>query len=41
MITPDTGTIGTPSILIWLAGEALHSSGLRHGRITTAITLNR
>ena len=41
MTTPATGTIGTPSILILLAGEAAHRSGLRNGRMTTAIALNR
>src|ERR1700722_1620360 len=39
--TPAAGTIGTPNSLNRLAGEAAHRSGLRHGRITTAIALNR
>src|ERR1700758_3610767 len=39
--TPATGTIGTPNSLILLAGEAYHRSGLRSGRMTTAIALNR
>ena len=33
--------MGTPNSLILLAGEANHSSGLRSGRMTTAIALNR
>ena len=41
MTTPATGTIGTPSNLTLLAGEASHRSGLRSGRMTTAIALNR
>ena len=40
MITPAAGTMGTPSTLILLAGDACQSSGLRHGRMTTAIELN-
>ena len=32
--------MGTPSTLILLAGDACHRSGLRHGRMTTAIALN-
>src|SRR5580700_10305248 len=39
--TPATGTTGTPSSLTLLAGEAAHRSGLRSGRMTTAIALNR
>ena len=39
--TPPTSTTGTPSSLILLAGEANHRSGLRSGKITTAIALNR
>src|SRR5580692_2771566 len=39
--TPPTSTTGTPSTLILLAGEAAHRSGLRSGKITTAIALNR
>src|SRR5580700_4696943 len=39
--TPPTSTTGTPSTFILLAGEANHRSGLRSGRITTAIALNR
>src|ERR1700747_2536406 len=41
VITPATGTTGTPSTLILLAAEAYHRSGLRSGRITTAMALNR
>ena len=42
MVTqPAASTIGTPRNLNRLAGEAAHSSGLRHGRITTAMALNR
>jgi len=37
--TPATGTMGTPSTFTLLAGEANHSSGLRSGRMTTAIAL--
>ncbi len=40
-MTPETGTIGTPNSLTLLAGEAYHRSGLRSGRITTAMALNR
>src|SRR5580700_12058692 len=39
--TPPTSTTGTPSTFILLAGEANHRSGLRSGKITTAIALNR
>ena len=42
MVTqPASGTICTPSTLIRLAGEAAHRSGLRHGRMTTAIALKK
>ena len=41
VITPATGTTGTPATLSREAGEAAHRSGLRHGRITTAIAENR
>jgi hypothetical protein len=39
--TPATGTMGTPNNFTLLAGEANHRSGLRSGRMTTAIALNR
>ena len=41
VITPETGTIGTPNSLTLLAGEARHRSFLTKGRSTTAIALNR
>src|SRR5215472_15421317 len=41
VMTPATGTICTPKILTLLATDARHRPGLRHGRITTAIALNR
>src|ERR1700729_237353 len=41
VIRPATGTTGTPATLSREAGEAAHRSGLRHGRITTAIAENR
>ena len=41
MITPATGTMGTPNNFTLLAGEAYHRSGLRSGKITTAIALNK
>src|SRR5487761_29605 len=41
VIKPAAGTIGTPSSLSLAAGEAAHRSGLRNGRITTAIAENR
>src|SRR3984957_17439080 len=39
--TPATGTTGTPNSFTFEAGEANHRSGLRSGKITTAIALNR
>ena len=36
---PATGTIGTPPILNLLAADDAHSSGLRHGKMMTAIAL--
>ena len=41
VMTPATGTMGTPNNFTLLAGEANHRSGLRSGKITTAIALNR
>src|SRR5205085_7890817 len=35
------GMTGTPSTLTLLAAEAYHRSGLRSGKMTTAMTLNR
>jgi hypothetical protein len=40
VITPAAGMTGTPSSFSREAGEAAQRSGLRHGRITTAIALN-
>src|SRR5579862_3912860 len=41
VMMPATGTTGTPSTFTFEAGEAYHRSGLRSGRMTTAIALNR